>query len=547
MAIRAWLTVVFLVISAQAADAAITYQIRHERWLPEHEEEFSQFVQAIGESNCETTVECFQSSSNPYRDTDPRGLRIDGDCADLPYQLRAYFAWKKGLPFSYAAAVSPLAKGGDIRFNRSGNKPVARQNLYTGANVVGILNGIVNQISSATFRVAHTYDRGASVSDFYSPKIEKGAIRAGTVIYDINGHVVMVFKVTEDGRVHYMDSHPDRTLTRSVFGAQFARDDPALGSGFKNWRPIELVGASKGADGVLRGGKLVFASNEQIADFSTEQYVGNAPDASGNWKDGKFINDGVEVSYFEFVRLRLADGNQVYNPVYELSASMRSICGDLEDRVQAVDMAIGAGIHRKDQPSRLPDNIYGTAMMEWEIYSTPSRDARLKTRFAELYVNMKHLLDMYVKRDPRLSYDGVTLKEELIETFNRENERCRIVYRNTDGQPVTMTFKEIMQQRLFKLSFDPYHCIERRWGATDEDELESCDDGGSKRRWYEAEQRLRNQIDRTYDKRMDFDLGQLRDAAPGSGQDSTPNVDVESLIQNLGPRVQFDGMKPVGL
>ena len=40
-------------------------------------------------------------------------------------------------------------------------------------------------------------------------------------------------------------------------------------------------------------------------------------------------------------------------------------------------------------------------------------------------------------------------------------------------------------------------------------ELASCRDANVKQRWYEAEQRLRNQIDRTYDARMDFTLQEL--------------------------------------
>lgn len=68
---------------------------------------------------------------------------------------------------------------------------------------------------------------------------------------------------------------------------------------------------------------------------------------------------------------------------------------------------------------------------------------------------------------------------------------------------------ETARARLFAMSFDPYQCVERRWGAVC-GELASCRDGGSKLAWYEAEQRLRNQTDRTYEARMDFSLGNLQ-------------------------------------
>ena len=53
--------------------------------------------------------------------------------------------------------------------------------------------------------------------------------------------------------------------------------------------------------------------------------------------------------------------------------------------------------------------------------------------------------------------------------------------------------------RLFSLSFDPYHCVELRWGAPPGSaELSTCTDDPARRGGYRAEQRLRNQIDRNY-------------------------------------------------
>ena len=47
--------------------------------------------------------------------------------------------------------------------------------------------------------------------------------------------------------------------------------------------------------------------------------------------------------------------------------------------------------------------------------------------------------------------------------------------------------------RLFAMSFDPYHCVELRWGAAaGSPELATCPDDPARRGWYRAEQRLRN-------------------------------------------------------
>jgi len=80
------------------------------------------------------------------------------------------------------------------------------------------------------------------------------------------------------------------------------------------------------------------------------------------------------------------------------------------------------------------------------------------------------------------------------------------------------------------ISFDPYHCVERRWGAQDPEELATCAEAADKRAWYEAEQRLRNQPDRIYDVRMGFALVDLKRRLPGSGIDMPPAIDLRELL-----------------
>ena len=60
------------------------------------------------------------------------------------------------------------------------------------------------------------------------------------------------------------------------------------------------------------------------------------------------------------------------------------------------------------EPERLPVNIYGTEG-DWEDYSTPSRDARLKTAFKELRDAAERFMTLYRAHDPRLIYHGSDL------------------------------------------------------------------------------------------------------------------------------------------
>jgi len=341
-----------------------------------------------------------------------------------------------------------------------------------------------------------------------------------------------------------MDAHPDFTISRSVYGAQFGQSPMRLGGGFKNWRPFKLVGAHRDSAGHLIGGHMVYAENDQIADFSLIQYVGTEPNPKQDVTKARFKYNGAELGFYEYVRVAVSGGKMTYNPIYELKATMGTLCNDLNDRAQYVDQAIQENFQNKPHPARLPDNIYGSSNVEWETYSTPSRDARIKAAFVQFYKDMSEMIDMWIHRDPRIVYDGVFLKQDLEKAYAEQSQACTITYLSTAKHPVAMTFDDLVH-RLYKMSFDPFHCIEMRWGA-EGDERESCPEGRDKGKWYEAEQRLRNQSDRTYDVTMNYSLEDLEHRHPGTGIDEAPPVDIKSLIDGMGDQVSFQGMTPVG-
>ena len=115
-------------------------------------------------------------------------------------------------------------------------------------------------------------------------KIARDSIKPGTVIYDPNGHVAVVYKVTPEGRIHYIDTHPDNSLTRGVYGKAFTRSSPAMGAGFKRWRPLTLVGATQRPDGTYHGGRIALSPDKDIADWSDEQFFGTEKERPKAWK-----------------------------------------------------------------------------------------------------------------------------------------------------------------------------------------------------------------------------------------------------------------------
>jgi hypothetical protein len=320
-------------------------------------------------------------------------------------------------------------------------------------------------------------------------------------------------------------------LTRGAYDKRFVRSRPGMGAGFKNWRPIRVAGYTRASNGDLIGGTVVAEKNRDIPDFSDEQYFGNGEDraSDANWSRGAFTLEGENLDYYDYVRAELAGGSLRFDPVNELREMVKSNCADLHYRADAVVLAVQAGLDKRAHPGRLPYNIYGTDG-DWEIYSTPSRDARLKVAFKETRDEVQRFVDLYAMGDKKVVYTGNDLVGDLIAAYNEEAAACSISYTKSDGVDVSFGYEEA-RARLFRISFDPYNCIELRWGAEDADERATCRDDTSKRAWYEAEQRLRNQIERTYDARMDHDLDELKSpGGTGKGVDAPPDTDVRRFL-----------------
>jgi hypothetical protein len=515
--------------SPDASEAAL-YVIRYDHWSPEDERGFGEFVSAIGHSQCATVDACLHDPANPFRASDPPGVEFRSDCADLPYVLRFYYAWKQGLPFGYVSAVEPRGRTRDIRYTAKGNSVAERTDARSaGTSGYAIIDAIRDAVSSATYRIHPDLEDPAD-PDLYSPAIDAKSIRPGTVIYDPNGHLAIVYEVESDGRIHYIDAHPDNALTRGLYDQRFVRASPGMGAGFKNWRPMRLVGAVRNADGTYTGGTIAVAANGDIPDFSDEQFFGNGrrPGDDRDWRDGTFTLNNEVLDYYDYVRAKLAGGKLEFDPLREVHDMVDSNCADLHYRVDAVTVALAAGIQTQPQPDRLPPNIYGTEG-DWETYSTPSRDARLKTAFKELRDMAERFIKMERTHDPHLVYKGQDLASDLVAVYDREAAACKLSYTRTDGSVVPLSYDEA-RRRLFLMSFDPHHCVELRWGASDPHELATCPDGGLKRAWYAAEQPLRNQIDRTYEVEMDFSLDELRTPGPGKGVAAPPDIDARAYL-----------------
>lgn len=524
----------------EAVNTGARWEVYKSHWSPADEAGYAAFVQAIGRSDCSSLDDCLKSDANPYRSSvDPD---LPGDCADMAYVLRAYYAWKNGLPFSYQNAMR-TADGSreDLRYSTGGNAVAGRRQILNYvSNAPAFIARIGGEVSTAMFRTHPENGSGRSHDDFYPVEISRDAIKPGVLAYDIFGHVGIVYDVLDNGRVLVVASHPDNSVTRTAYGPNFMRSKPELGAGLKAWRPIYVEGAKIDEDGSLLGGKLRAAANEALENFSLEQYFGNTPHPSGVWHYGEFRFRDRTLKYYDYVRRKLAAPDFSYDPVDELRFGLQTICGDLKSRKAAVDAAYFSRVHLKPHPKKLPPNIYGT-FGEWEEYSTPSRDARLKVSFIELRRDTQKLYEDAKNGEPGVVYEGDDLAADLLAAFEEEKNACTYTYWRSDGTRMRLNLGHAME-RLWELSFDPYHCPERRWGASGA-ELETCTDDSEKSQWYNAQRFLRYQARRTYDVRMDFALHELKPpmtATPeegGLGVDAPADGDIRSYLMGLSGAV----------
>jgi hypothetical protein len=363
------------------------WRIRKTEWAKADETGFGEFVRAIARSDCTTTISCMQSAANFYHDSDPPSFFFHADCAKWVYMLRAYYASKNGLPFSYVSHIS--GDGDDLRFSKTSNRALERRDIVdsgTGIDRFAVLQRLHDEVWSATYRMDPA-EQFPVLQDFYSPKIQPGSIHAGTAIYDINGHVTIVYDVTADGSILYMDAYPDQTVRRGAYGAHIPRSPVWLGGGFKNFRPLRLEGALLQPDGTYVGGTIVMAANDAISDFSLEQYRGNAPDAKGDDPNAQFRYNNVSLDLYEYARASMSNGGFAFNPVYELEVTMGSLCRDAKD-------------------------------------GSREADARVKTGLATLYADLSKMVALWEQRDLRVVYHGSSLKETLAETYAAQEHAC---------------------------------------------------------------------------------------------------------------------------
>jgi hypothetical protein len=402
--------------------------------------------------------------------TKPPGLKMKPDCADTPYYLRAYFAWKRGLPFAFHRACSSGEGGKPPRCSKppatildppelpskmpeEWNELLQVQRFFTRTLVA---------VHSGNGRIPFEDDE----SDFYGLKLSRRALRPGTVYADPYGHVLVLVEFVEaegtlPGVLYAVDGQPDGSITRKRFweGNFLWNPDPANGgSGFKGFRPLAVK--------VEDGG--------QIIEPLTDAQIKKNPD----YADGSHAQAKLSAEKFYDAMDRLITPT-ARDPFIAQEEMVRAFSEAAKVRVTSVNNAETYFAAHPDAVVPMPEgaDIFETSG-PWEDFSTPSRDLRLL--IAMDVVN--HFDDKVARQPDAFGTTAGKPLEELREKLTAERKRLLALdelafsYKRTDGSMKKLTLAELMARApAFEVAYNPNDCPEHRWGAPEgSDERATC-------------------------------------------------------------------------
>ena len=390
----------------------------------------------------------------------PPGLKMKPDCADTPYYLRAYFAWKRGLPFAYHRACSSGEGGRPPRCTKppatnldppelpskmpdEWNELLQVQRFFTRSLVA---------VHSGNGRIPFEDDE----SDFYGLKLARRALRPGAVYADPYGHILVLVEFVEaegnlPGVLYAVDGQPDGSITRKRFweGNFLWNPDPGLGgSGFKGFRPLAVK--------IEDGGQVI----EQLTDKDIKK--------AADYGDGSHAQSKLSAEKFYDAMDRIITPT-ARDPFMAQEEMVRAFSDQAKVRVTSVNNAETYFASHPDAVAPMPEGaeIFETSG-PWEDFSTPSRDLRLL-----IAMDVVNHFDDKVARQPEAF--GTTAGKPLEDLRARlAAERKRLLasdelgfsYKRTDGSMKKLTLAELMTRApAFESAYNPNDCVEHRWGA----------------------------------------------------------------------------------
>ena len=178
---------------------------------------------------------------------DEKKLIYQPDCADLPYFLRAYFAFKMRLPFGYSKCSRggggqaprcpqwwniqneeppPAPPGPQYASGGFFGAPVARPAPRVAPRPQGLVPGFGYYVRTTVADAVHSGNGRTALaddnSDYYPVPLTLESLRPGTIYADPYGHVLVIAKrlpqnAERGGVLLAVDGQPDGTVARKRY------------------------------------------------------------------------------------------------------------------------------------------------------------------------------------------------------------------------------------------------------------------------------------------------------------------------------------------
>jgi len=454
---------------------------------------------------------------------DSMGLVIRPDCADLPYFLRAYFAFKMGLPFGYtkctrggggeppkcpvwwniqneeprnpppediidasvptdifgrpiapASPPNPVSIFGarpprvasavpGVQPPGPGATPPAPKRWVPPPRPPGLAAGFGHYLQYSVADGVHSGNGRTRANDdntdYYPVSLSQDTLRPGTVYADPYGHLLVLAK-----RV------PQSGDAAGVIFAVDAQPDGTVARK-RFWRGNFLFAQDPalGSPGFKRfrpvarhNGGLRRLTNAEIAKHP--QYADFSLDQS---------KLGIEDFYDRM--------DDVMSPEpLDPARAMKEAITSLEEQVKARVTSVENG--RKFQTSgrgeaSMPD---GAAIFEtsgaWEDFATPARDLRLLIALDVV----RGFPERVARRPERYAMPKgksvADVKAELQSMLVSEVAVRKFSYPRTDGSAWTLSLKDVLDRAAdLEMAYNVNDCVELRWGAPEKsDEAATC-------------------------------------------------------------------------
>jgi hypothetical protein len=376
----------------------------------------------------------------------PSALEMTPDCADNPYFLRSYFAWKLGLPFgfhetSWGTLETPPRAG---RFVLAGtgrpgapalSVPAMQRFLELAKNVVHAGNG----------RTALK----AEDTDYYPVALTRQALKPGTVFADPYGHTYTLARWVPQtrktpGLLLGVDAQPDGTIGVKRFwkgNFLFTTEDVIGEPGFKAFRPI-----------VVEGGRPRLLTNRELA--ASRDY------SAFSLEQEKMPADAFYAAMEKLINPDPLDAEAAFEDLFQALH---------EQLLVRVDSVANGEKYMAAHPGTVIPMPAGPSIFQslglWEDYSTPNRDLRLL-----IAIDTIREFPGKAAKDPA-AYDlgrkaPEAIRRDLQALADKRAQAMTVTYVGSDGSARVLTLAEIFRrQDAFEMGYNPNDSVEIRWGA----------------------------------------------------------------------------------